>query len=293
MNIKLIGGCGFIGTEVYTYLKDVHNVEVIDIAPSKKNIPYTFCDIVRNKESLFDKLKNTDIAYIFAAVSEASLNTSDPVKAVDVNIGGLNNVLSACVANKVKRVVFCSTCWVYSECNEIEVNENSIIDINAGTSIYSTTKISGEMLVRSYQRSFDLDYTILRFGTLYGENANPRTAVLTFLAKALNKERISIFSNSYRSFIHVSDLARAVANIPENFKTTKNETINIDGDKSYSLTNIVEFIAEKIPDVEVDINDSNIIEYKGKAVSIDKGRELLKLQQKVNLKTWIHNQIKI
>jgi len=292
MNIKLIGGNGFIGSRVYEYLKDKnYNVEIIDVQDSYTKNEYKKCDIVTEPEKLEQLLKNADVVYMLAAISEATKNTENPKLAINTNILGLHNVLDACLKNNVKRIVFSSTSWVYSDCKEEIVDENTVLNVNAGSSIYTTTKIAGEMLIKSYHRCFDLNYTILRYGTIYGERANPRTAISTFLKRAKAGEDITISSDGYRNFIHVDDIARTTASIVDFFDVTANETINIDGLTSYSLNDIGNIIKDIYSETNINRETNNIIEYKGKSVKIDKSKQLIKFKQLVELEKWIKLQL--
>jgi UDP-glucose 4-epimerase len=279
MDIKLIGGNGFIGSHVYDALKNDHDVTVIDIGTNIGNHPYCHCDIVEDIDKLNQLLKGADIVYLFTAISEASKNQEDPTNAVSVNIVGLHNVLEACVKNNVKRIVFSSTCWVYSECSENIVDENTSLNLNAGTNLYSATKICGEVLIRSYQKCFGLDYTILRYGTIYGTGMNPRTAVNSFIEHACSGNPITINSNGYRNFIHVSDVAQGVADVSLYF------------DETISLLQVTKYIGEKIPDINVIHSICNTVEFKGKQISLDNSKKLLRFNQKISLREWIHNQI--
>lgn len=291
MNIKLIGGNGFIGSHVYDVLKNDHDVTVIDIGTNIGNHPYCHCDIVEDIDKLNHLLKGADIVYLFTAISEASKNQEDPSNAVAVNILGLHSVLAACVKNNVQRIVFSSTGWVYSECSENSVDENTPLNLNAGTNLYSATKICGEVLIRSYQKCFDLDYTILRYGTIYGTGMNPRTAVSAFITNACSGKDITINSNGYRNFIHVSDVAQCIANVSRYFDDTKNQTINIDGNEAISLLQVTNYISEKIPDINVIHSVCATVEFKGKQICLDKSKKILHFSQKISLREWIHNQI--
>lgn len=294
MKIKLIGGSGFIGHNVFNYLKNSYDVQVIDIKNDKNIKEFIYCDVVREKDKVIELLRGTDIVYMFAALSEATKNYENPYEAIDKNIVGLHNVLRACAVNKVKRIIFSSTSWVYSECEGDYVNEDdTCLNANNGTNIYSATKICGEVLIRGYQKSYNLDYTICRYGTIYGEGSNPRTAVATFINKALNKELITITSNGYRNFIHVEDLANTISRIPQNLEKTKNETINIDGFNGVSLLQIIDYIREKIPDVSVNIDLNNTKEFKGKVLDLKKSVDLLNHKQTVDLRSWIHKEINL
>ena len=292
MKIKLIGGSGFIGHNTYEYLKDKHEVEVVDIKNDKNIKDFIFCDVVTDRERLSNILQGTDVVYMFAALSEATKNYENPYESIEKNIIGLHNVLRACVDNKVKRIIFSSTSWVYSECEEDFVSEDdTCLNANNGTNIYSATKICGEVLIRSYQKSYNLDYTICRYGTIYGEGSNPRTAVSTFIQKAINEETITITSNGYRNFIHVKDLAHTISCIPDKLDDTKNETINIDGVNGISLLQIVDYIKEKIPNLKVVVELSDVKEFKGKVLDLKKSVKLLDHEQTIELRDWIHKQI--
>ena len=293
MKIKLIGGSGFIGHNTYEYLKNKHEVKVVDIKNDKDIEDFIFCDVVTDRENLSKILQDTDIVYMFAALSEAAKNYENPYESIEKNIIGLHNVLKACVDNNVKRIIFSSTSWVYSECPEDFVSEDiTCLNANNGTNIYSATKICGEVLIRSYLKSYNLDYTICRYGTIYGEGSNPRTAVSTFIKKAIKGEAITITSNGYRNFIHVKDLARTISLIPDKLEETKNETINIDGFSGITLLQVVNYIKEKIPNLDVIVNISDIKEFKGKVLDLKKSIKILDHKQTIELRNWIHTHLK-
>ena len=291
MNIKLIGGNGFIGSRVFDMLQSKHNTQIIDISSYIGNHPYDHCDITVDGDKLIELLKDTDIVYMFAAISEATKNNDDPALSISTNIVGLHNVLAACVKNNVKRVVFSSTCWVYGECLDDTVDETSLLNVNVGSSMYTTTKICGEMIIKSYQQCFGLDYTILRYGTIYGEYANPRTAIATFIRNAKNNDTIYISSDGYRNFIHVDDIARVVASVVECYDKTCNETISVDGKQSYTLRDIIDIIKVKVKDLQVTYNNIDAIEYKGKTIRLHKAINTLNFKQHTDLREWIWKQL--
>ena len=88
-----------------------------------------------------------------ADISEA---IERPREAVEVNVIGTVNMLEAARAYGVGRFVFASSIYVYS---------------NQG-SFYRTTKQACENLVHDYHERFGLDFTVLRFGSLYGPRAD-------------------------------------------------------------------------------------------------------------------------
>ena len=89
---------------------------------------------------------------------------------------------------EVGRVIYGSTTWVYSDCPEQDVNEQT--PIPAPRHIYTATKLAGETYCAGYSELYDLDSTILRFGIPYGPRARAAGVVaeftdLSFEGKAL------------------------------------------------------------------------------------------------------------
>ena len=69
----------------------------------------------------------------------------------------------------VKRIVYASTIWVYSDCADEAVDEDTLLP--APTHLYTSTKLAGELYCKAYQELYGIDYTILRFGIPYGPRA--------------------------------------------------------------------------------------------------------------------------
>jgi nucleoside-diphosphate-sugar epimerase len=136
--------------------------------------------------------------------------------------------------------------------------------------------MSGEMLVRSYQSTYGLDYTIVRYGIAYGTGANMETALSTFVRRAKQNKTIKIFGDGEqaRNFMHVTDHARA--NLYVLNDKCVNEVINFDGPAPVTLNDIVKFISEKHPDPITVIHEPPIDgDYRGKNVSREKASTLL------------------
>lgn len=292
MKIAVIGGSGFIGSRLIEELKnlqigDVTNIDIKE-NPSCRNL---ICDILDSKQ-LNCLLSGFDYVYLLSAISEASRNTSDPVNSMNLNIMGTVNVLDACVQHKIKRIIFASTAWVYDLCIESNVNEDTPLSQTLRSNLYTTSKVCGESLIKSYHQTFGLDYTILRFGTAYGPNCNPRTAIASFVRNAENKQTIKINGNGegFRSFMYVSDHVKSLVLSLTN-DSTKNEIINVDGPDKVTLNNIVEMLKEYYCDLDVEYVSSQLPEYKGKNVDCTKARKLLGFVPSVNFKEGLKNYV--
>ena len=112
MKIALIGGSGFVGTRLIDLLKE-SGVGLLNV---DKQQSHFFPDItvigdVRDKERLTELLKGTDVVVLLAA--EHRDDVTPVTKYYDVNVGGMQNTLSAMEANGVRRIVFTSSVAVY------------------------------------------------------------------------------------------------------------------------------------------------------------------------------------
>src|SRR5207302_11363259 len=135
---------------------------------------------------------------------------ADPVGAERANARATAAVLEAARNAGVKRVVYGSTIWVYSDCPESDVDEDTRL-AHPGH-LYTAAKLAGEMYCRSYAELYGLDYTILRFGIPYGPRARDATVVAVFVKKALAGEPLTVAGSGAqtRQFVYVKDLADGV-----------------------------------------------------------------------------------
>lgn len=109
------------------------------------------------------------------------------------NIVGSTNVLEACRKSQVKRILFASTVYVYSQQG----------------SFYRVSKQAVEYLIDAYQEKFGLEFTILRFGSLYGPRAQEWNGLKRYVMQAVKEGRITYpgSGKERREYIHVRDAA--------------------------------------------------------------------------------------
>jgi UDP-glucose 4-epimerase len=293
MKTAVIGGAGFIGKQLVCGLQRSHIFDVtsIDILENT-NCKNVICDIT-NSYNIQQALVGFDYVYLLAAESEASKNTTDPVNSMDLNLMGTVNVLNSCVKNKIKKIFFCSTVWVYDACESIDVNEDTPFDPTYKGNLYTTSKICGEMLIKSYQQTFGLTYTILRLGTAYGHGCNPRTAMASFVRNAHNGETIKIFGNGegFRSFMHISDHVNALMWALTAYVESDNQIINFDGPDKVTLNGIIEMLKDYYPELKVEYVKNNLPDYMGKNVSCEKAMRLLGGTARVKFKEGLQDYV--
>ena len=195
-NILITGSSGFLGSHLVDLLEEKKfNITLFDSTPSKysNNNNQIIGDIL--DENLIDEaVKGCETVFHFAALADIDKSTQFPKETLNTNILGTLNVLRACVKYKVKRIIFSSSIYVYSKYG----------------SFYRVSKQACEKLVEEYQREYNLDFTILRFGSLYGPRSTKGNSIYNMITNIMNDSEIKRDGNGeeIREYIHVKDAAQ-------------------------------------------------------------------------------------
>ena len=242
MRAVVLGGGGFIGSSVADALQAAgHEVVIADISESsflREGQEFRRIDIT-DAAALRDLIAGATVVYNFAGLADIDDARVRPVDTATVNIVGNVQALEACRLAGVERYVFASTVYVYSDSG----------------SFYRASKQACELYVEEYQRQFGLDYTILRYGTLYGPRADERNSVYRLLRQALVERRIEAPSSGdeLREYIHVEDAARLSVEIlaPE----YRNQHVILTGHHPTRFRDLLELIREMVgDDVEIQLH---------------------------------------
>ena len=227
----VIGGSGFIGSHVADCLSnDGFNVVIFDNNESpwiREDQSMIVGDIL-DTDLLNKTIKDSDIVYNFAALADLDQAVDKPLDTAKINIIGNINVLEACRINKVSRFVYASTMYVYSR--------------EGG--FYRCSKQSSEHYVEEYQKSYGLDYTILRYGSLYGPRADNSNGIYRIVNNALTTGKIRYKGDieSMREYIHVEDAARAsIAILDDSYI---NESVILTGQEPMRVYQMLQVLRE-------------------------------------------------
>ena len=232
------GAAGFLGSHVADFLTFKKNTVILFDKKKSKYKKQNQKMIVGNINKLKDlqkALKKVNTVFHFAASADLNYSNETPFETIESNIIGTINVLKSCLKNKVKKIVFASSIYARSE--------------QGG--IYSTSKLSSEMIIEKICKKFGLKYVILRFGTIYGERANSFNTVQNYINKAKVNKKISRESkgNEVRSYIHVKDVARITYKSLN--KVYENNYYNIFGNKKILVKNLLNRIKKYVPKLKI------------------------------------------
>ena len=201
-NAIVFGGSGFLGSHVADNLSEHgYNVTLFDIQPSPYIRPDQTMIVgdILNSDKVNNALKNQNVVFHFAGLSDLDKGTDQPLEVVNQNILGTINLLNGAVKNNIKRFVFASTIYVYSRLG----------------GFYRCSKQATELFIEEFKSRYGLDYTILRYGSLYGTRANDSNGVRRYLLQALRDGKITYpgTGDEMREYINVKDAARLTTDI--------------------------------------------------------------------------------
>lgn len=246
MKSILLTGCnGFVGNALKKKLVKKYKVFGLDITKSKENFNhrnYKFLKRDLALKSTYKLLKNVkiDIIIHLSAVSTDKLFNLDPIGSFNNNLISTLNLLNFSNEKKCKNFIFASSEWVYGNDNGKKMLlENNFIDRKKVKSSYGISKLMGEDLIINFYNNKKINnYTILRFGILFGPREKPSSAVEGLLMETKHDSVININGSkkSGRTFIYMDDLVSGLEKV-----ITKNITgvFNLCNDKLYTLEDIV------------------------------------------------------
>lgn len=272
-NVIVTGGCGFIGSNFLNYMVPIYkyinffNIDKMDYCASHDNlecrdsINYHFykCDI--NDKNFIDHIlvnNNIDTIVHFAAQSHVDNSFDNSIQYTIDNVLGTHTLLDCCKRyGKIERFIHISTDEVYGEVNleHPGCREKSILN---PTNPYAATKAAAEMLLNSYQHSYNLPIIITRGNNVYGPNQYPEKLIPKFINLINNGKKMTIHGNGFtrRNFVHSYDVARAIDIIIQ--KGIIGEIYNIGTKNEFSVLEIAQMILDKFKPGE---NIENWVEY--------------------------------
>jgi UDP-glucose 4-epimerase len=227
----VIGGSGFLGSHVADQLSDNgYAVRIFDRVASRwhRATQQMIVGDILDIDAVQAALTGADVVYNFAALADLNDALAKPRETVQVNVLGTVNVLDACRLRGVRRFMYASSVYVYSR--------------EGG--FYRCSKQSAEHYVEEYQRAYGLDFTILRYGSLYGPRSDASNGLYQIVQNALQNGAISYYGNpeSMREYIHVEDAARASVHVlAEEFR---NESIVLTGHEPMRVMDLLKMLAE-------------------------------------------------
>ncbi|MCK5224582.1 GDP-mannose 4,6-dehydratase [Candidatus Calescamantes bacterium] len=261
MKILITGGAGFIGSNLTRrLLKEKHVVTVIDdlSTGSMENIK----DFKENKHFHFELasildidilekvIKPVDLVFHLAAAVGVEYIINNPLKSIEINVQGTENVLKLSHKYK-KKVILASTSEVYGKNGNDTLSENDDRILGSTTISrwsYSNTKALDEFLALAYYHEKKLPVVIFRlFNTTGpGQVGDYGMVVPRFVKQALLEKPLTVYGSGdqTRCFTHIYDVINALLSLMTNEKCL-GEIFNIGNPQEVSINALAEAVMRK------------------------------------------------
>ncbi len=249
----IFGGSGFLGSYVADELtRRGCQVIIADMTAYNFLNPtqqFVECDIM-NSEQVKEIVNGSDYVYNFVAVANLDEAIHKPLMTMQVNVMGHLNVLEACrEARSIERVVYASSAYALS----------------SEGSFYGISKQTSEKLTEEFFHRYGLKYTVIRYGSLYGERASHNNYIYNLLVDAIKSGELHYKGDGedLREYIHAADAAKLSVDILQE-RQYENEHIILTGIEKLKRIELLTMINEIMQD-KLDIkqlNSDNMGHYK-------------------------------
>ena len=322
MKVIVTGGCGFVGSNICEFLKNL-SFEVVSIDNLSKtysklnlkrlsNLNIKNYNIDVSDKNKFIKLNyKSDIIIDCCADPAVESSRTDILKNINNNLITTYNVLEKAKKDNSK-LIFISTSRIYpikdsrqkfntflKKKNIVFFNEDS--NIIGPKTIYGFSKLASEMLIKEYNYAFNLDYLINRCGLITGPwqfGKVEQGLVSLWLWKHLNKDNNLYYKgyngsgNQIRDILFINDLCELVYLQIKKFKKIKNQTFCVGGGIKNSvnlnqLTKICEEITKNKLKIKHDL-DTSIYDIPFYVTSLDKVKKYYNWHPKTDLKIGLY-----
>ena len=292
-NFFVTGANGFVGQRLVKHLIEENHTPVALIKDlNRKTDPAVREALIRKgaevRGDILDKdlirtvLSKYEIDYVInlAAVPIVKMCDSDPWSAYNVNVVGPIILFEAIRDqmqrnNRIKKVIHMSTDKSYGDSSPPGgYLEDTPFEV---TDTYSVSKACGDMIARSYARTYGLPVCVVRCGNLYGGgDLNLSRLVPGTILRLLNNQQPVLYTDAAemkREFIHVQDIIGAYMTLIES--GVPGEAYNVGTAGMYKILDVMNKMREKVnPDVEIDIVERDFFEIQEQCLNSDKLQKL-------------------
>lgn len=249
------GGAGFIGSNVVEKLVE-RDIEVVVLDSQylgeESNLEQVRDDIefidgsVLDMDAVEDAIQGCDTVFHLAARSSSPMHKDDAAEGARVNIEGFINTVEAAKHEEVEKIVYASTSSMYGSVEPPHRVDSGEYQIN----LYTASKMSRELYAKAYSEQTDIQFTGLRFFSVFGphEKAKGKYAnvVTQFLWKMQDDERPVIWGegDQERDLVYVEDVAEVNIKAAQRIEEADGEVFNVGTGDPQTFNYVVEKLNE-------------------------------------------------
>tara|TARA_B100000674_G_C37948012_1_gene965864 strand:- start:1518 stop:2375 length:858 start_codon:yes stop_codon:yes gene_type:complete len=240
MKILVIGGAGFVGSNLCKRLKENKNsvISLDNYSIGKRENHVKNVTYLEGHSKDIEKIINEDLDLIYhlGEYSRVEQSFLDIEKVIDSNINGTAAVLEF---------------WRKQKCKLVYAGSSTKFSNDSGkdSSPYAYTKSSNTDLVKNYASWFDLPYAISYFYNVYGKNeiadGDYATLIAIFKKRFIEGKNLNVVEpgSQKRNFTYIDDIIDALVLIGDK---GNGDEYGIGADESYSVLEIASFFKTKI-----------------------------------------------
>lgn len=285
-NILVLGGFGFIGTNILKYIDEnlysEYNAIVfdkidyhphgVDFKCVQKAYAGDFSDITLI-ENIFIENKIDIVFHLLSSTVPATSNNAR--YDVESNLVPTLNLLSVMDKYNIRNIVYTSSGGaIYGDYLQKVHNEEDAV---YPKSSYGVVKLAIEKYLLAYSELYGFNSLVLRLSNPFGPyHYNSKQGVVNIaIRKAIRQETFHVWGdgNGVKDYIYIKDVCCMI------FKLIKNgcftDVINIASGMALSVNDIVDYIKQEIPRFEVNYIDASILDVQSFELDITKLRSLL------------------
>ncbi len=256
-NVLVTGATGFVGPYLVRELLDRKAQIKVLTMDKARNLTGLEDEITLARGnitgSLQDIMKDADMVFHLAAVSNVNYAIAHPMETFEINATGTLNLLEEARKNKIGKFVYISSSHVYGIPQYLPMDEKHPVNPREP---YAVSKASAEMLVSAYALNYGLKTAIIRPFNMFGAGQSDDFIIPSIIKQAYEKDTIELGNlTPTRDLLYITDAINGMLTVAEH------------GDGIYNLGSGKETSIKEVVDTVI-----NIIDPSKKYVSIKSRR---------------------
>ena len=226
MRVLVTGGAGFIGSHVAeALLQRGDEVVILDnfdpfydprrkranVAPLLANPRCRLVEgDIRRAEDVAQAIEGCDLVIHLAAMANVRYSIGRAALYTEVNVLGTVQVLEAARRHGIGRFILASTSSVYGKTKRLPFREDD--PLGAPLAPYPASKIAAELMGYTYHHLHGMDFTALRFFSVYGPRGRPDMMPFIITRSIVEGRRFTLYEagEMWRDWTYIGDIVQGV-----------------------------------------------------------------------------------
>ena len=255
--ILVIGASGQIGSELVPELRKEYGTENVIASDKDGNISDFVISLdILDKDFISKVIEENEINTIFNLASILSASgEKNPLKAWDVNLNGLLNVLEISKDHNIDRIIWPSSIAAFGPSTpRLNTPNETILDPNT---IYGITKVTGELLASYYFKKYNLDIRSVRLPGIISSEIYPKGGTTDYAVEIFYS---AIIDKNYTCFVdkdtvlpmmYIADCIKCLMDLLEADPSSVQRRVYNVTSMSFSVEELANEIKKHIPDFKI------------------------------------------